>query len=356
RVQRAVDGAAVRVDRSDVRDRARDRVRDGARDRAEAARDLPRRRRAVHGHGGAARAGGGARPALPGLDDRLRRRDPARGRGGRATSSSGGRDARRKRRGGRRAGRRRVPAAGAGRPLPAPLAAAVGRARPALRGRPGAGKGARPRPAGGPDQGHARALAVSDTFFAVDVGGSSVKSALVVDGAVDAVAREPIAAGLDGLVAQLERLHPGTPAWGLCLPGQVADGRVRGAVNLGLDDAPLLELLDLPAPAAFANDLVAATTGEAAGGTLALLQVGTGIAGRFAVDGVVPPSATGLAGEVGHLTFRPGGLECSCGRRGCAEAYGGWRGIAARSEVLGHDAPFEEVLEADWAEEIRADT
>jgi glucokinase len=196
---------------------------------------------------------------------------------------------------------------------------------------------------------------VSGAFFAVDVGGSSLKSALVVDGAVGAVAREPIAVGLDGLVAQLQRLHPGTPAWGLCLPGQVADGRVRGAVNLGLDDAPLVELLDLPAPAAFANDLVAATTGEAAGGTLALLQVGTGIAGRFAVDGVVPPSATGLAGEVGHLTFRPGGLECSCGRRGCAEAYGGWRGIAARSEVLGHDAPFEEVLEADWAEEIRAD-
>jgi glucokinase len=196
---------------------------------------------------------------------------------------------------------------------------------------------------------------VSDAFFAVDVGGSSVKSALVVDGAVDAVAREPIAAGLDGLVAQLERLHPGTPAWGLCLPGQVADGRVRGAVNLGLDDAPLLELLDLPAPAAFANDLVAATTGEAAGGTLALLQVGTGIAGRFAVEGVVPPSATGLAGEVGHLTFRPGGLECSCGRRGCVEAYGGWRGIAARCGELGHDALIDEVLEADWAEEIRAD-
>jgi len=196
---------------------------------------------------------------------------------------------------------------------------------------------------------------VSDPFFAVDVGGSSVKSALVVDGRVDGVEREPIAAGLDGLVAQLERLHPGTSAWGLCLPGQVADGRVRGAVNLGLDDAPLLELLDLPAPAAFANDLVAATTGEAAGAMLALLQIGTGIAGRFAVDGVVPASATGLAGEVGHLTFRPGGLECSCGRRGCVEAYGGWRGIAARCEELGHEASAAEVLDADWAEEIRAD-
>lgn len=196
---------------------------------------------------------------------------------------------------------------------------------------------------------------MSDAFFAVDVGGSSVKSSLVVDGRVDGVAREPTAPGVDGLVAQLERLHPGTQAWGLCLPGQVDEGRVRGAVNLGLDDAPLLELLDLPAPAAFANDLVAATTGEAAGKTLALLQVGTGIAGRFAVDGVVPPSAAGLAGEVGHLTFRPGGLECSCGRHGCVEAYGGWRGIAARCEELGQAASVEEVLTEDWAEEIRAD-
>jgi glucokinase len=198
---------------------------------------------------------------------------------------------------------------------------------------------------------------VSDAFFAVDVGGSSVKSALVVDGAVESVAREPIAPGLDGLLAQLAALHPGTPAWGLCLPGQVSDGRVRGAVNLGLDDEPLVELLaaELAPPTVFANDLVAATTGEAAGGTMALLQIGTGIAGRFAVDGVVVPSATGLAGEVGHLTFRPNGRVCTCGRNGCVEAYGGWSGIAARCEELGHAASAEEVLEAGWAEEIRAD-
>jgi glucokinase len=189
-------------------------------------------------------------------------------------------------------------------------------------------------------------------LFAVDVGGSSVKSALVVDGRVDDVSREPVAQDLEGLVQQLKRLHDGTAAWGLCLPGRVEHGRVRGAANLGIDDAPLVELLGDPPPAVFVNDLLAATVGEARGGTLALLQVGTGIAGRFAVEGRVPPSATGLAGEVGHLVFREGGRLCSCGRPGCAEAYGGWSGITARCAEAGRAATPEDLLDAYWAREI----
>lgn len=189
-------------------------------------------------------------------------------------------------------------------------------------------------------------------LFAVDVGGSSVKSALVVDGQVQDVAREPVARDLEALVEQLRRLHDGAARWGLCLPGQVGDGRVRHAANLGIDDAPLLELLGDPSPAVFVNDLVAATVGEAQGGTLALLQVGTGIAGRFAVGGRVAPSATGLAGEVGHLVFRDGGRPCSCGRNGCAEAYGGWSGITARCAEVGRAATPEELLDAYWAREI----
>lgn len=151
-------------------------------------------------------------------------------------------------------------------------------------------------------------------FFAVDVGGSSVKCGLVVDSRVEEKAREPVAGDLDGLVAQLTRLARGRD-WGLCIPGFVENGTVRYAANLPLRNTPLLELLE-PRPRVFVNDLVAATVGEAAGGTLALLQVGTGIAARFAVDGRVLPG-----GEVGHLRFRDDGPLCSCGRRGCVEAY-----------------------------------
>jgi glucokinase len=169
----------------------------------------------------------------------------------------------------------------------------------------------------------------AETFLAVDVGGTWVRSAAVADGQVGELAREPVAPDLDRLLAQLERLAAQADSWGVCVPGVVEDGTVRYAANLPFRDTPLAELLT-PRPQVFANDLVAATVGEAAGGTLALLQVGTGIAARFALDGHVLPG-----GEVGHLRFRDDGPLCTCGKRGCVEAY-----------VRGTDAPTEDALEA----------
>jgi glucokinase len=206
----------------------------------------------------------------------------------------------------------------------------------------------------------------SGDFFAVDVGGSSVKSALVVDGGVVRKAREPVARDVEGLVRQLVRLREGAaaPAWGLCIAGLVDEenGLVRYAANLGLRDEPIVELLEEQGhkPQVFVNDLVAATVGEAGHGSLALLQVGTGIAARCAVDGRVPPSANGQAGEVGHLRFRAGGVQCRCGNRGCAEAYGGWGGIANRYAKGGRAAPKPEGLLRDaesdeWARQVLTD-
>jgi glucokinase len=203
-------------------------------------------------------------------------------------------------------------------------------------------------------------------FFAVDVGGSSVKSGLVVNGGVERKAREPVARELHELLHQIVALVEGAaaPTWGLCIAGLVdpEPGVVRYAANLPLQDAPILELLEaeLPRPTVFVNDLVAATVGEADGGTLALLQIGTGIAARFAVDGVVATSATGHAGEVGHLRFRTGGRPCRCGNRGCVEAYGSWGGIADRHAEAGRAAPVPAALlgeaETDeWARDVLDD-
>jgi predicted NBD/HSP70 family sugar kinase len=168
----------------------------------------------------------------------------------------------------------------------------------------------------------------ADGFLAVDVGGSWVKSGIVADGRVEKQAREHVAADLDGLVAQLNRVAAGRD-WGLCVPGLLENGTVRYAANLPLRDTPLPELLD-PRPRVFVNDLVAATLGEAGGGSLALLQIGTGIAARCALDGRVLPG-----GEVGHLRFRDDGPPCRCGNRGCVEAY-----------LRGADHPTDDALEA----------
>jgi glucokinase len=197
-------------------------------------------------------------------------------------------------------------------------------------------------------------------FFAVDVGGSAIKSGLVADGVIEDLAREPVASDLDGLVAQLSGLASGKADWGLSIAGLVdaERGSVRYAVNLPLRDTQLADLLS-PRPRVFVNDLVAATVGEADGGTLALLQVGTGIAGRFARNGVVA-SAQPYAGEVGHLRFRDDGLDCRCGQRGCAEAYGSWGGIVERFNAAGRPASTPaELLELaatdDWAAGILQD-
>jgi glucokinase len=205
-----------------------------------------------------------------------------------------------------------------------------------------------------------------DAFFAVDVGASWVKSGLVAAGRAGGVSKEPVALGLEELVQQLVRLHrdAGSPPWGLCIAGlvDVPRGVLRYSANLGLRDAPLVELLDAEtsAPAVFANDLDAAAVGEADGGTLALLQVGTGIAGRLVLAGEVPSSASGLAGEVGHLSFRDQGLPCRCGRRGCAEAYGSWAGIERRYQEAGRPRPQPDSLLAEaetdeWARVVLDD-
>ena len=44
-----------------------------------------------------------------------------------------------------------------------------------------------------------------------------------------------------------------------------------------------------------------------------------------------------MAGELGHMTVKPGGRACPCGGHGCLECYASLS--AERREVLGEDAP-----------------
>jgi glucokinase len=201
---------------------------------------------------------------------------------------------------------------------------------------------------------------MSGRFLAVDVGGSRVKAAIVTTNAVEEQPPEAVASTLDDLVHQIVRLYMTVAAgdrlsWGICMPGLIDGERgiIRYSASLRLRDVAILDLLaeHVPPPKVFVNDLVAAATGEAAGRTLALLQIGTGIAGRSVVNGAVATGTHGYAGEVGHLAFRPDGRACSCGRTGCAEAYGGWGGIRRRYEESGRQASTPDGL----AHEARSD-
>ncbi|HSG85306.1 MAG TPA: ROK family protein [Candidatus Limnocylindrales bacterium] len=57
------------------------------------------------------------------------------------------------------------------------------------------------------------------------------------------------------------------------------------------------------------------------------LTLGTGVGGVIAIDGRVHQGHDGTGGELGHQTIDPDGPWCTCGNRGCVEAF-------ARADVI----------------------
>jgi glucokinase len=55
--------------------------------------------------------------------------------------------------------------------------------------------------------------------------------------------------------------------------------------------------------------------------TMIGLTLGTGVGGVVAVEGAVVQGHDGTAGELGHQVMEPDGRPCTCGGRGCLEAY-----------------------------------
>ncbi len=65
------------------------------------------------------------------------------------------------------------------------------------------------------------------------------------------------------------------------------------------------------------------------------VTLGTGIGGGIIINGKLFRGSTGSAGEIGHMTINPDGPKCSCGNRGCLEAYIGAKGIIKTAAKMG---------------------
>jgi glucokinase len=118
------------------------------------------------------------------------------------------------------------------------------------------------------------------------------------------------------------------------------------------------------APAVMDNDANAGAIGEAEFGAgkgyspLFYMTLSTGIGGGIYADGRVWRGADSYAGEIGHLTIRPGGPECLCGARGCFERMCGglWleRDYGKPAKELMQDAGFVERYVVDLALGLKA--
>lgn len=135
-------------------------------------------------------------------------------------------------------------------------------------------------------------------------------------------------------------------------------GVVRISPNLGWRDVPLKQLLarHLDLPIAVENDAnvaaLAAYVVEAKRKVKNLLCVtlGTGVGGGIILDGKLYRGTTGSAGELGHMTLYPEGIQCSCGNKGCLERYVGAKAMteeAKRAIAAGEKTSLSSLIAKD---------
>lgn len=116
---------------------------------------------------------------------------------------------------------------------------------------------------------------------------------------------------------------------GVATPGIVKNGVVASASNLGWKNAELVNIIKgLSGINAFAtNDANAAAYAEALWGagkdrnSLIAITLGTGVGGGIVTNGKIWEGINGFAAEIGHVIIDVEGRACSCGKRGCLEAY-----------------------------------
>ncbi|MFA6094080.1 MAG: ROK family protein [Elusimicrobiota bacterium] len=122
-----------------------------------------------------------------------------------------------------------------------------------------------------------------------------------------------------------------------------ARGRLRFAPNLPhFEGFPLRDAFSraLSRPCVIENDANMAAWGayvvelKRKASNMLAVTLGTGVGGGMVLGGRLYPGATGTAGEFGHMCIRPGGALCSCGLRGCLEAYAGRKGLIREARRL----------------------
>jgi glucokinase len=195
---------------------------------------------------------------------------------------------------------------------------------------------------------------VAARHLGLDLGGTNLKWAVVEhrDGDWRTLATDQVSTeaheGPDAVVRRIAETGadvmgawPGVVSAGIGVPGlyDPAVGSTRFLPNVPGDwdgrpvTAPISARLGVPAfliNDARAFGLAELRLGAGRGASSMVgLTLGTGVGSVIAVEGRVHQGHDGTGGEGGHQTIDPDGPWCTCGNRGCVEAYARADQIAA---------------------------
>lgn len=118
---------------------------------------------------------------------------------------------------------------------------------------------------------------------------------------------------------------------GIGSPGAIdkETGSVEFSNNLAFYNVPIVEYMEkaLGKKVYIENDANAAAWGEFLVGSgkkcnnMIMITLGTGVGSGIITDGKLFGGAYGKGAELGHMSFIMNGEKCTCGKRGCFEAY-----------------------------------
>ncbi|WP_421763047.1 ROK family protein [Ekhidna sp.] len=187
-------------------------------------------------------------------------------------------------------------------------------------------------------------------YIGIDIGGTSTTVGLVSEEGVikdrsiiliKGFASEPIETFLDAIAEEIKKLSEkhdhSIEGIGIGAPnGNFYRGTIEYAPNMPWKDvhkvAAYLED-KMNCQTVLTNDANAAAIGEKQFGVakdlndFILITLGTGLGSGIVSGGNVIYGHDGFAGELGHSIVVPGGRDCTCGRKGCLEAYVSIRGL-----------------------------
>lgn len=96
----------------------------------------------------------------------------------------------------------------------------------------------------------------------------------------------------------------------------------------------------LHTPVKIVNDASSAALGEARFGSgkeyhkIVMITLGTGVGGGIIIDGKLYDGLGGTGAQLGHSVIRYKGRPCSCGRRGCLEAYASATALINQAKLM----------------------
>ncbi len=154
---------------------------------------------------------------------------------------------------------------------------------------------------------------------------------------------EDIAAAMTDTVKRMLERHKldigGIEYIGIAIPGSIEpeQGLIEYSNNLPFINFPIVEFFKnrLHTDKIYIeNDANAAALAEALSGAArgtsssVMITLGTGVGGGVILGGKIFKGGINSAGaELGHTVIRAGGRLCTCGRRGCLEAYSSATGL-----------------------------